>query len=399
MRRKFLCFNVLLVFVCCSCANVSEQSSESMDAGKENLIDLLVTTHVASSEYADMSFVKTNESEDVINIEPSSDYYNRYRSSERMELQSEPNDGWFCDDLEYPHIEYIITNNTEEPISINSIKTIVEKSSDDQFPYLFIYQDGEYSNCLFFWNESWTDWGTMTFDYSILEKDESFNGQYDKTLSIPFFTDYMVVDFYNDLIEKGYDPEPLNEVYFELDDNQYHWFKNTFKICGKGCDYSHLFMPSLYIAEEEIDATSYSDLFYPFEYGNLMSMCGYARFYGKISFSNSDFTKEIKGLIYLTPPGNGGADLELSEEFDIILKNNAEDYEISKPYVTVIAPHEAERISLTYKCSRSARHDFYVSIENENGLNIRSKNISLYLLNGRHSTKQPEIINMYEPHE
>lgn len=398
---------ILALLGLASCRNNSNNSAK-LEVTKKTVTDktdLLVATKVVTEDISygssdNMTFYLKDETNDDISIWPTSGYFDEYISKERMELNYYPYDGNWCDNLDYPTLNFYITNNSGLTLSINSLNITVEKSEPDEFPYLYLYQDGDFSNSIFIWNESWGDWGNITFDYKILKKGEVFEGKYDKKLTIPYFKDFMIIDFYNDLKDMGYNPAPYGCSTPE-ESELLSLLQKKYMISGNGCNYSHLFMPSIYLWDDE-NVIDYNAYFTPFEFsgdGDFIGACGFARFYGKLSFSESDFTKDIKGIIYLSPPHNGGAEMELKEKFDILLKTDGRDYNVRKPYVASIAPGESEMIQLTFRCPRSATHRFYLDIENENGLKIRSKNINLYLLNGRHSTMQPEILEMYAPYE
>ena len=395
----------LVLIMTASCGNKA-QVKHNGEAHRQTDISVdakVVSKDIASSAGDEMTYVLKEESDEILVISPTSGYFDKYVSKDRMELGI-ANEGAWCDDLNYPQIEFYITNNSKENLNVSSLKVLVEKSKPDTLPYLFLFQNEDYANSIFIWNEAWSDWEDIIFDYVILRKGESFEGSYDRRLTIPYFKDRMIVDFYNDLTDMGY--HPVSESVAEDQYTDISWMPQKYKISGNGCDYSHLNMPYINGNDASFDVRKASELFHPFEFsaiqnedGFVFQAFGFARFYGRLSFTGSDFTKEIKGCIYLSPPGTGGAEMELDEEYDVLLKYDEDNYVINKPYIASIAPGEAERLMLTFKCPRSSKHKFHLKIENENGLDIRSKDIDLYLLNGRHSTKQPEILKMYPPFE
>lgn len=369
------------------------------------LVPFKVIEHEITSNMGDeMTFKVVQETDDQIIVEPVSGYYNEYLSSERMVLNPYPYDGPWCDLLNYPQMEFFITNNLDLPLDIQSMDIIVDESKADPLPYLYVYQDGAMANGIIIWNEAWEDWGTISFDYKILKKGESFKGNYDRNLKIPYFQDYMIVDFYNDLRQMGYKSSIVAGISSIDEDLRVDWKRANYKICGHGCDYTHLTMPYIFDWEEVSKEYSLTEIFEPFEFATteesgLISACGFARFYGKLSFEKSDFVKEIEGLIYLTPPSNGGAEMDLEEQFDVLLKDRGMNYTVSKPYSTTILPGKSERVRLTFKSSKSAFHSFYLDFKNNNGLSIRSKKVILHLLNGRHSSMQPEVISRCQSEE
>ena len=374
---------------------------------QDGLPDILVPARVMEEDIQNssadaMTFRLQKESDDLIQIEPTSGYYNSYISPNRMVLNPYPYDGPWCDFLNYPQMEFTITNNQDAPLAIQSLDIQVEESKADTLPYLYLYQDGEVANAFLIWNEAWEDWGEISLDYKILKKNEAFDGHYDRNLRIPYFKDFMVVDLYQDLQNMGYKADMVKRISPPEDNLQ--WLKKEYQICGHGCDYDHLAMPYLFDWEELSQTHSLNDLFWPFEFATseqagLISACGFARLMGKISFEKSTFTKEFAALIYLSRPSNGGAEMELSEQFDVLLRDKGENYSVRKPYSATIMPGESERIRLTFKSQRSAIHQFRLVFNNENGLSVKSKKVSLHLLNGRHSSMQPEILGLFKNEE
>ena len=420
MRKIFTIIGTtVIMFLLGGCAGKKEKHPESLEekgipeeqsigSSDNDAPDLLVPIKVIEHEITsgmgdEMTFKAVQETDEQIIVEPISDYYNEYTSSERMLLDPYPNDGPWCDLLNYPQIEFYITNNLDVTLDIQSLDIMVDESKADPLPYLYVYQDGELANGIIIWNEAWEDWGAISFDYKILKKGESFDGYYDRNLKIPYFEDYMIVDFYNDLKQMGYKPGIVAGLSSrdEYKDWIVDWEKIGYKICGHGSDYAHLWMPYLFNWEEMAQEYSLSDLFEPFEFATkeesgLIEACGFARFYGKLSFEKSDFIKEIEGLIYLTPPSNGGAGMDLDEQFDVFLKDQGVNYIVSKPYSTTIMPGKSERVRLTFKSARSAIHGFQLDFKNNNGLSIKSKKVLLHLLNGRHSSMQPVVLRRFQ---
>lgn len=79
--------------------------------------------------------------------------------------------------------------------------------------------------------------------------------------------------------------------------------------------------------------------------------------------------------------------MEENDSFDVILKENGDNYVIEKPYSVSLQPGASDLIGVTFRCDKSTRHSFLVSAENNEGLIVKSKIIKLHLLNPRHSSK------------
>lgn len=350
-----------------------------------------------------MYFKVTEETEDLLEIEPNSSYYNMYKSNKTMILW---NDGWkdfseASDELTYPSFDFVLTNTTDETINVNSLTLEVEDSKIDTFPYLWIFEECGHTNSITIWNESWYDWGEMYLSYSILKKGENFNGKFNKKIIIPYFKEKVYVDFLSDLIEMGLKEKEIDNAIQEYGYNDEVELKEWIGkvdpyVVGRNASAAHIVKCPGGI---EPESTNMAELFYPFEFtlDEGISPYGFARINGKIEFENSTFSKEFSGRIYLNPPGYGGASNELSDEFDIELRTNGCNYELDVPYSCTLNPGEIKRVRFSIKCSKSTNHRFKVIANNSTGLQIKSKEIRLHLINSRHSTKQPEIIELYPP--
>lgn len=355
------------------------------------------------SPNAYMYFKVSNETKDLLEIEPISNYYNKYKSDKPMVLWD---DGWkdlraSSDELTYPSFDFVLSNTTDAPINVNSLTLDVEESKIDTFPYLWIFEQCGNANSITIVNESWYNWGKIYFSYSILKKGEKFNGKYKKKITIPYFKDKVYVDFLSDLIEMGLKRTEIDNAILQYGCNLEDELKERM-ICeasfvvGRNASIDHIVKGEGGLEPESIN---FAELFYPFEFtmDEGISPFGFARVHGKIEFENSKFSKEFDGRIYLNPPGYGGAYSELSDEFNIELKSSGNNYELDVPYSCILSPGEIKRVRFTIKCSRSTNHKFKVRANNSTGLNILSKKIKLHLINGRHSTKQPEILDLYQP--
>lgn len=422
-RYHYSSFLVFCMFLCFSCTNKKnyEEHYEDNEYEKEDetteqmYIDLPIGVNLVplKNEYgieagtdspdAFMYFKVSNETDDLLEIEPNSSYYNIYASSMPMSLWD---DAWkdfaeASDELTYPSFDFVITNTTDKTINVSSLTLEIEDSKVDKFPYLWIFEVCGNANSITIWNESWYDWGNMYLSYSILKKGESFDGKYKKKMTIPYFDDLIYVDFLPDLVEMGLKEKEIDNVIHQFSYNDDYDPKERISyiapyVVGRNASASHIVRSDAWI---EPETTNMAELFYPFEFTleEGISTCGFARIYGKIEFENSTFSKEFYGRIFLNPPGYGGAENELSDEYDIELKTNESNYELDIPYTCSLSPGEITRVRFSIKCSKSTNHRFKVRANNSAGMNIKSKNIQLHLINSRHSTKQPEIIELYPP--
>lgn len=387
MKNSFS-FLLALLFLTVSCASndTSNRSGyyEDITEQPDILVPLSIEPlpdSIKDLYYDPMYFSIENESDEYIKIEPQSTYYDAYISDKRLTVRDKD----VCsDDLQFPVLNFYLNNNTDNPLSISSLDINVSKSILDTLPYVYFVESQLLNNALVIRNESWIDWGGMKLSYTILKRGETFDGKYKHNLSIPYFEDRIIVDFYQDFIDMGLNDE-LNafcdDSFFDTDDLKCDFLVGH----NKSSDHLNIGMLSE-MESEEVDVLSY-----PFEYAASIDNYYYifARIYGKISFSNSDFNKEFEAEIYITKPAGDGMELDTSDIFGLELQPEGKNYTKSFPYTTTIAPNESERIQLTLKCPKSAIHDLVVKFNNDNGLDIRSKDIKLHLLNGRHSSQQP----------
>lgn len=384
MRQSQILFFVLILATV-SCGKKEARSGDNnLATSKQELVETDGATETANSILVPMKLISkdfriSRETDTLISIEPCTPYYKKWMSANRMELDVLSELG-YCDDLDYPVLDFYIVNNSDKSIDITSLDFIVNRSTIDQLPYIYICHNGYYTNMnpehadkqvayynrLIMRNESWSNWGKMNLDYKILKRGESFDGKYNRRKVIPHFEDEYLVDFTSDFVEMGLDMKYLFE----------HQYSQ---------EYAEMEVFSL----REHSLQEVLRILYPFEVEEDEDMVyGFARIYGKISFTKSNFTKQFNGVIYITPPGGGAAD-GYDDIFDVELKYEGSNYKYSYPYTTVLHPGDHERVKLKIKCPRSSNHRFFISINNDNGLVMRTKNIQMHYLNGRHSTKQP----------
>lgn len=387
-----LCF-IAISMICASCGNTSKKSRTSEKNQKGALIDEHIDIPVAINlshpeEFDIAEYEVTRETDKDMYIDINSKYYKEYISGHRFIA---PRIGYYDDSEIYENIEYLtlnldIVNNTNKKLSINELEVVVNKSLPDTIPVIYICTPDTPNNCIYFINNSWFNWKGFTFSYSILSKDESFNGEYKNSRHIPFFENYTIIDFLPDMKEMGYefdelvncikkrnirhnrenntnvDPNPL----FIDEHNHYHL---TF------CLYDSKFVDDGDVGELDF----FQEKFKPFELkSNSYIYEGIAKLYGNIKFDNSDFSVNFIADITLANDPAFGAWSYANDEFDVKLQSSGNDYKLRYPYTTVIEPYGTEMIELTVIADQSSSHDFHIDIKNDNGLKIRSKNIHFH---------------------
>lgn len=318
---------------------------------------------------------------DTIFINPKSG--NIYNFLSDKELPFHPEQDIYCSDyIENPQFEIYVTNNGKDAISIDRLQLEVESSIIDPLPYFYIEEQYYYRYAMVVRNESWSNWGSMTIEYSFIKMGEEFNGQYNHKLTVPYFEDDAIIDFKQDLIEDGLNPDKL-EAYLEPIDD-YHEERIRLPLYGRNATYSDILFRNL---NRELSLNKVAELAFPFAYINYYE--GYvicALMHARISFSNSSFVKNIVGYIPITCEYSGGADNDLVDNFQIELKPEGNNYKVDFPYITTLRPGQTERIKLSIKCKKSSHHIMKIHLKDQQEIILSSKIIKFYNINGRHSS-------------
>lgn len=369
--KNILLLATLLILL--SCSSKSRQNLETPIAEPDK-VDIPISVKIDSekrNEQSDLTFRCVEENDNSIIIEPTSPYYDSYISDSRMEIPMIAFvEGMPTEWNEYPHLEYYIINNTQQAISINSLEIEVDNSQLDPFPYLRILTEEAHSNCLTLVNDSWTNWGNIILNYTILKKGEAFDGVYKKKKTIPYFEELKRINFISDLKEMGYDDQAVKQ----LSRGEYSEPNESYVFA--------------YITEDDLDKCA--SIFYPFEIGKNIKFSdymGFARIYGELIFEDSEHKVLFNGKLSLSTPGGFGAGMEENDAFDVQLLENGQNYTKAYPYITTIESGGSERVGLTFMCPKSSNHTFRLKAINENGLIIQSKTIQLHFLNPKHSSK------------
>ncbi len=384
---------IIILFCIAFCVNCGQKSPKSEDTSvdvntnkeyelkddssdKEQLVPIGVK--VFSND--ELKY-KTEEQDGELFVSPTSIYFDRYIGKNRLDLTKDDYESSACPLFSYPVVELFIVNNTEESLNIDELDVEVSQSRLDDLPYLYFFKCDGLSYCLPVQNESWSNWGSMILNYRILRAGEKFNGKYDRKRIIPYFTDYMLIDFASDIRSMGLDESKL-VPYIE-------YREEALGVYPRKCDMregenENDFNRCSTIESDKFSYETLKELFYPFEV-NTESGYGYAWLYGQVSFTNHSFKKEIKTQILITFPGLGGADVDIDDKFDIQLAVQKDNYVKRLPYVTNIAPHGCERVRIRVRCDKSTHHDFVVRAKNNNGKDICTQPIHFYYLNTPHT--------------
>lgn len=381
---------VVISMVSVSCGNSSKKNTSSddnqmeanligtysLDEISEESIDIPVAINLIHTEDEDMKqlvdaeYEVTHETDKDIYIDINSRYYKQYMSGTRFmvdKIAVFEN----SENVEYLTMNLDVVNNTNERLSIKELNIKVDESEPDTTPLIYICTTEEVSNSIYFVNQSWFNWKGLTFSYSLLKSGESFDGQYKKKRHIPYFDSYTVIDLLPDMISMGYDYDGLiksiKTLYPHSPDDE-----DTDDVSGKCVE--------LYITGDDENFDFFQNKFEPFRLNksNFDEYVGSATLYGSIKFDDSDFKVDFIAEISLSTSGGLGALSYENDKFDVKLRSSGKDYTLRFPYTTVIEPYGAEMIKLSVKADKSSSHKFHVDIKNDNGLNIRSKDVNYH---------------------
>ena len=403
--RFFTSFSFLSFFFCfllAGCDKGRPTTSNTQDSIDSKTSSLNIETKTVPAEEIEREYEEItddvltysiiNEDESLIKIEPTSRYYEQYTSQAEFEIPlvieySEIDftkkvfinngaiDDIYDDYITYPKLRFYISNNTDSYLNITKLNIKVASSKIDEFPYVNIATEEFYSNQLAIVNQCWKNWGHATLNYRILRKDESFDGVYDRSRTINYVEGIQRIDFTDDLIDMGYDYNKLAENRVQPYDYEYDY----------GEDYICIF-------DKEFD--NFKEFFSPFEvgYSNVEGYEGYfgfARIHARITFEDGTSVK-FNGRLSLSTrvDGLGGLmeEYKYDDSYDVKLKENANNYIIEKPYSVSLQLGESDLFSITFRCDKSTHHSFYVTAENDEGMEIKSKTINLHLMSPRHSS-------------
>lgn len=272
-------FFILIIFLCdCSSKHQTEGESthdtrgvledDKSENDKSNVcfITLDLSDETQREDEDIVGYSKT-ESPDSILIFPNSGYYKQYRSDKEIEFHSE-RDVYCSDYIENPQMYVYVTNNSNESISFEKLRIDVESSALDKFPYLYIEEQYIRRYSMLILNECWTNWGTMTLEYSFDKKDKPFDGNYKYHLNVPYFNDRVIIDFKDDIINDGFNPKLIDRFVTSYNDNDND--DDDDNILPPIYGHNHnlvdvrfaMISPDNYLTQQEL-----SEYAYPFEFG------------------------------------------------------------------------------------------------------------------------------------
>lgn len=381
--RRFIFIGLPLILISCGSKNESRsQDSDSIiKIETEEKIDIPVSVNLSHSNDPDtpdhLEYKIINETDNTIDIDCDSEYYNKYISKNRFRVDKQIIIGK-SEEVEYLTLELDIVNNTENKLGIDELQIKVSKSIGDSIPQVYICTSQDTSNCINFVNQSWFDWKGFTLYYSVLKNGEAFDGTYKRSKHIPYFTGTKSIDFLADFKEMGYDFDNLvrtikvNEGYEPRINQEYEEFSSENEKLSCLC---------FVTTRSDEKYSYYSKLFYPFklvpstfedEYE------GEATIFGKIKFDDSSHTVDFIADVSLSTSCDFGAVSYENDNFDVNLRAEGNNYILRYPYTTVIEPYGSEYVKLCISAEKSSKHEFIIDVINDNDLIIRSKIINFH---------------------
>lgn len=381
---KNLIIILLTLIIMCGCKNSSNSKNNKEENyidsimfhnEMDNTIDILVPVNLNHTEDEDMKQMKISEYEKVIEsdrfikIETNSTYYKQYTSGKRFFVEKKVYDGE-GENIECLTLGLDLVNNTKTQLDISELEVIVENSKPDSIPLIYICTPDERSNTIAFTNESWFDWGGVTFSYSILKEGEHFDGNYKENVHFPYFDKIRYFNLLPSMKDMGYDFDGLiNSI------KQYNIEKSeTEEVEIEPWQDNYLFF---YIDENDSNLDFFKKKFYPFSFekSDNGDYEGYAFLYGSLIFDKTKYKVDFIAKVSLSTAAGWGALSFEADHYNVKLRTLGNSYKLRYPYTTVIDPYGSEYIKLSISADKSSSHKFYINIKNNNNLNIRTKDI------------------------
>lgn len=314
--------------------------------------DIFITTKLPNpvKNGINQSYTILSQNENSIKIFPTSKNYTRnwwaINKYKRLDVTR------YCylpestDDITYLVIDCYVQNNSKRSLSVTGLSINVTRSYLDSIPYLFCVTADTERNKLWLYNNSYVNFGQIKFLYSIIPPNETFLGNYEKIMYIDYFDEKKAIDFSRDLSLMGVDTRAISIFYSNK-------------------------------KSDEISSKEVSKYLGPFQLENSYGVLSAdANLWGKLSFANG-YTLHIKAKIpILTSPECGGGNF-IDDYYHVKLRAQGTNYRLRYPYTTIIQSGGLEKIRLIIGCDKSSKHDFTISVENDNGCIIRSKPINV----------------------
>ena len=307
-------------------------------------------------EYFWAFLYKENRDGDKIIIKPDFKYLDDYYQENFVKVQTQvPDESIPSFNAPLPILDVKIINNSEQTIVLDKLLLEVISSITDNRPLIHMHTyeggwDGLFK--LFMVNEGWGEWHELEINFNLHTrpsakiKFNTNNKYYTYSIKIPFFERTKSIDLSKYLKKEGVLID--HEVYSEADE---------IELIGQ------------FNYKEKIE---FSDHVYYGPYSAIMEgQILLKSSKGKI-IQNINFSANIP--LTMTDIGGG---LDVFRTYNLIFKNEGSNYKLEYPISISLLPNEPERILLVLKADKTTTHKFKIILENINGIDIESKNISL----------------------
>ena len=344
-------------------------------------------------EYDDWSFhYEIEEKNGEYYVSPTHYYLNNFYQDEWINMEYLPWSDWQIEP--YPHnpeFDIKIVNNTKKTLFVDKLYVDVEESKRDTRPLIFLYFNENLTSGFYMLDQSWESWDYFDFQFSILKKNEEFDGNYKYSQRIEAFEGVKYFDIKPYLIEEGVNYKELEKIAIEKIEKNEYYDKSTSDQKLNIQEHIEKLLSSSFFDKEVYDMIK---PYMPFlvepwqevakgDYSDISSRFPRAYIYGEVKFNNYEPSIFVTGelLLYLI---GGGADLQPSMAFDVELKLEGRDYTIEYPTSLVIKSKEAERIQIRLTAPQSSYHKFRFRLNSIEGTIISTKMINLELFRQKH---------------
>ena len=312
------------------------------------------------------------DSDDLLEITSYSEYSRNFYSGKPVTILPTLFDGDFTD-VFLPKLNVYIVNNSNKTLNVSSLELAVSRSEPDRRPFFNIVTYPQ-CNMMGIFNLGYSNEPFLELSYRILKKGESFDGRYDRKRVLP--AQGGKIDFLDDLVSMGYDynamkrANPGAEEDPESDYRRHVWIGRLSE-----SQMERLFRPFA-VKKSMVGSGRYTEPFFEV----------LAPIYGELKCPGSGKTFRFEGALSLGDSGEYGAEMEEDDSFDVRLEESGSDYRIRYPYYDSIEPGGSVKVGMTLYCPKSSYHHFTVSVKDENGRAIKSRNVSLQYFFPRNSS-------------
>lgn len=364
----------------------------------ENVLDnviikaSLMSEQDALKQVKDFSFLKDSYNtfryrDTIINglytIKPCNDYLNKYYDEKKVIIQEFPWWEWIINPHN-PFIDVKIVNNSNQTLFVDKIVAEVKESVLDERHLLLLHREEANTSSFLIINESWRDWKFFDFKFSF-SKHDRFSGDYKYSKRVDYFDFRHFFDLKPYLENEGVNYARLQKIalrefgYIYEIDTVLDIKKSVYLIVTDSIIMNEIndCLPSI-VNKADVNKGSYGGI--PYVY-----------LFGQLTFPDYGDTIKVEGMIPITY-GDGGAMIVPVESFNMNLKSEGNNYNVEYPVSISIKPNEAERISIQLNAPKSSFHKLRFKLNNINGVDIYSNDLSLELFKQRSMTKKKNKI-------